>query len=138
MIKSIVSLVSSKRQKYFFLCFAEKNLLKIGFRNKIVKIKESHSPTPFEIVTFDFFVYAIINIGVEYMSYFGIFMIIFGVCVLLTGIYAFTGHSIGILTERPAFKNLTKSDWKNIGKWTIVVSLFIILIGILGIVFNFQ
>ncbi len=72
------------------------------------------------------------------MSYFGIFMIIFGVCVLLTGIYAFTGHSIGILTERPAFKNLTKSDWKNIGKWTIVVSLFIILIGILGIVFNFQ
>ena len=70
------------------------------------------------------------------MSGFGIFITIFGFCVFLTGLYAFTGHSIGILTERPAFKNLNKNDWKNIGKWTIVTSLFIIAIGIIGIVFN--
>ena len=70
------------------------------------------------------------------MSGFGLFMLIFGGCVFLTGLYAFTGHSIGILTERPAFKNLKKEEWKNIGKWTMIASLFIILIGILGIVFN--
>ena len=71
------------------------------------------------------------------MSGFGLFMLIFGGCVFFTGLYAFTGHSIGILTERPAFKNLKKEEWKNIGKWTMIVSLFIILVGILGIVFNF-
>lgn len=70
------------------------------------------------------------------MSGFGLFMLIFGGCVFLTGLYAFTGHSIGILTERPAFKNLKKEEWKNIGKWTMIVSLFILLVGILGIVFN--
>ena len=70
------------------------------------------------------------------MSGFGIFMLIFGGCVFFTGLYAFTGHSIGILTERPAFKNLKKEEWINIGKWTMIVSLFIILVGILGIVFN--
>ena len=87
------------------------------------------------------------------MSGFGLFMLIFGGCVFFTGLYAFTGHSIGILTERPAFKNLKKEEWKNIGKrpafknlkkeewknigkWTMIVSLFIILVGILGIVFN--
>lgn len=70
------------------------------------------------------------------MSGFGLFMLIFGGCVFFTGLYAFTGHSIGILTERPAFKNLKKEEWKNIGKWTMIVSLFILLVGILGIVFN--
>ena len=72
------------------------------------------------------------------MSGFGILMIIFGVCVLLAGIYMFTGHKIGILTGRPAFKNLTIDKWKNIGKYTMIVSIFIIIIGIIGIVFNFE
>ena len=72
------------------------------------------------------------------MSSFGIFFIIFGVCVLLTGLYAFTGHKIGILTERPAFKNIDISDWKNIGKWTMIISILIILIGVLGIIFNIE
>ena len=72
------------------------------------------------------------------MSGFGIFFIIFGICVLLTGLYAFTGHELGILTARPAFKNLKKEEWKNIGKWTMIVSLFIILIGVLGIIFNVE
>ncbi len=72
------------------------------------------------------------------MSGFGIFFIIFGVCVLLTGLYAFTGHSIDIMTLRPGFRNLKKKDWIRIGKWTMIVSVFIILIGILGIIFNFE
>ena len=72
------------------------------------------------------------------MSGFGIFFIIFGICVLLTGLYTFTGHELGILTARPAFKNLKKEEWKNIGKWTMIVSLFIILIGVLGIIFNVE
>ena len=71
------------------------------------------------------------------MSGFGIIMIIFGLCTFLTGLYAYTGHKIGILTSRPAFKDLNIIDWKNIGKWTIIVSLFILIIGIIGIIFNF-
>ena len=72
------------------------------------------------------------------MSGFGIFMIIFASLVFLTGLYMFTGHKLGILTGRPAYKNLTKEEWKKIGKYTIIVSIFIFIIGILGIIFNFE
>ena len=72
------------------------------------------------------------------MSRFGILMLIFGTCVLLTGLYMATGHKLGIMTGRPAFKNLTKDEWKNIGKWTMIVSIFIFIIGIIAIILNFE
>ncbi len=43
----------------------------------------------------------------------------------------YTGHKIDILTGRVAFKNLNKSEWKNIGKWTMITSISIFLIAIL-------
>lgn len=70
------------------------------------------------------------------MSGFGIFMFIFATCVLLVGLYMFTGHKIGLLTGRVAFRNLSKNEWKNIGKWTMIVSIFIYIISIIGIIFN--
>lgn len=72
------------------------------------------------------------------MNGFSILMFIFATCVLLIGVYMFTGHEVGILTARPAFKNLQKSEWKNIGKWTMIVSIFIYLIAIIGWIFNFE
>lgn len=72
------------------------------------------------------------------MNGFSILMFIFATCVLLIGVYMFTGHEVGILTARPAFKNLQKSEWKNIGKWTMIVSIFIFLIAIIGWIFNFE
>ena len=72
------------------------------------------------------------------MNGFSILMFIFATCVLLIGLYMFTGHEVGILTARPAFKDLKKSEWKNIGKWTMIVSIFIYLIAILGWIFNFE
>lgn len=74
--------------------------------------------------------------GNNKMNGFSILMTIFATCVLLVGLYAFTGHELGIFTMRPAFKNLKKEDWKNIGKWTIISSIFIYLIAILGLIFN--
>ena len=70
------------------------------------------------------------------MSESGILFLIFGTCVLLVGLYMFTGHKLGIFTMRPAFKNLSKDDWKNIGKWTMISSSVIYLIAILGIIFD--
>lgn len=70
------------------------------------------------------------------MSGFGILMLIFAVCVLLTGFYMFTGHKLGIMTGRPAFKNLSKAEWKNIGKWTMIVSILIFGLAIVGFVFD--
>ena len=72
------------------------------------------------------------------MSGFGILMLIFATCVLLTGFYMFTGHKIGLLEYRAAFRNLTISEWKNIGKWTMISSIIIYILAILGIIFNFQ
>ena len=71
------------------------------------------------------------------LSNFGILMAIFATCVLLVGLYMFTGHKLGIFSLRPAFKNLTKDGWRKIGKWTMVVSFFIYALAIVGFIFNF-
>ena len=72
------------------------------------------------------------------MSGFGIFMLIFATCLLLVGLYMATGHELGIMKLRPAFKNLNKSEWKNIGKWVLIVSVFIYMLGIIAIIFNWE
>ncbi len=70
------------------------------------------------------------------MNGFSILFLIFGSILFLTGLYMFTGHKLGIVTERPAFKNATKSDWKNIGKWTMIVSIVILIISLVVYLFN--
>ena len=68
------------------------------------------------------------------MKEFGILMIIFASLVLLSGIYMFTGHKIEILTERVAYKNLSKDEWKNIGKYTMITSIFLFIVALLLLV----
>ena len=72
------------------------------------------------------------------MSGFGILMLIFAAALLLTGIYMYTGHKLDIMTYRAAFKNTTISEWKRIGKYTIYVSIFVLILGIIAIIFNFE
>ena len=69
------------------------------------------------------------------MSGFGILFIIFGACVFFTGLYMFSGegHKLGLLEWRAAFKGAKKSDWKNIGKWTMVASAVILALGLSGL-----
>ncbi len=67
------------------------------------------------------------------MNGFSILFFIFGICVFLVGLYAFTGHELSIMTFRAAFRNLNKSQWKNIGKWTMIASIFIFVIAIIGL-----
>lgn len=76
-------------------------------------------------------------IGVN-MSGFGNLMIIFATILLITGLYMYTGHKMGMFELRTAFKNLTIDEWKKIGKYTMIVSIFVYIIGIVGIVFNFE
>lgn len=70
------------------------------------------------------------------MNGFSILMLIFATCVCLTGIYMYKGHKIGLLTERPAFKDLTKNEWTNIGKWTMILSIFMLIIAIIVYIFD--
>ena len=72
------------------------------------------------------------------MSNVGILMLIFATCILLVGLYMFTGHKLGIISWKVAFKNLTKEGWKNVGKWTMISSLLFYLIGIVAIIFNWE
>ena len=71
------------------------------------------------------------------MSGFSILMFIFATSVLLVGLYMFRGHKLEMLTWRAAFKNLSISEWQNIGKWTMISSIFIYILAILGLIFNF-
>ncbi len=72
------------------------------------------------------------------MSGFSILFLIFGTCVLLIGLYMYTGHKVDMLTWRAAFRNLSINEWKNIGKWTMISSIIIYIIAILGIIFKFE
>ena len=72
------------------------------------------------------------------MSGFGILMLIFATVLFLVGLYMYTGHKLGIFEYRPAFKNVTIDGWKKTGKYTIIVSIFVFMIGIIGIIFNFE
>ncbi len=70
------------------------------------------------------------------MNGFSILMFIFGTCIFLAGLFMYTGHKIDLLTGRAAFQNLKKSEWTNIGKWTMITSIFIFLLAIIGLVFT--
>ena len=72
------------------------------------------------------------------MNGFSVIMFTFGLCVLIVGFYMFTGHEISLLTGRVAFQNLKKGEWKNIGKWTMISSVIIFIIAIVGWIFKFQ
>ena len=61
-----------------------------------------------------------------------ILMFIFGTCVLLVGLYMYKGHKLGIMEFRVGFRNLKKEQWIKIGKWTMISSSIIFLIGIIG------
>ena len=65
-------------------------------------------------------------------------MLIFATMVLLTGLYMFTGHKLGLLEWKAAFKNVNIDGWKKIGKYTMFVSIFIYIIGVIAIIFDFE
>ena len=70
------------------------------------------------------------------MSYFSVLMFIFATLVLLFGLYIYKGHDVSKLFIRASFKNLTKEEWINIGKWTMISSIFIYLIAIIVYILN--
>ena len=72
------------------------------------------------------------------MNGISIIMTIFGLLVLLVGLYMYTGHKLNIMSLRVEFKDLTKDEWKNIGKWTMIVSIIIFIIAFIGLIFNFK
>ena len=67
---------------------------------------------------------------------FSILMFIFAISVFLVGLYMFTGHKIDMLSWKSQYKNLLKSDWVKIGKYTMIVSIFIFVLAILGLIFK--
>ncbi len=74
------------------------------------------------------------------MNGFSVLMMIFAVCIFLVGLYMFagSGHELKIISWKAAYKGLTKSGWKNVGKWTMISSIIPFILAILGIIFNFE
>ncbi len=72
------------------------------------------------------------------MSNFSILMFIFGTCVLLVGLYMYTGHEMKVISWKAAFKGLDIEGWKKVGKYTMLASILIFILAIMGIVFNFE
>ena len=72
------------------------------------------------------------------MSPFSILFFIFGTLVLILGIYMYRGNELKAISWKAAFKGVNKAGWKNIGKWTIIASIIIYIIAIIGWIFNFE
>ena len=70
------------------------------------------------------------------VSGFGLLMIIFASMIFLTGLYMYKGHKLVGLEWRAAYRNLTIDNWKKIGKYTMIVSPFVLALGIIGIIFH--
>lgn len=70
------------------------------------------------------------------MNGFSILFFIFATCVLLTGLYMYKGHKLGVISWRAAFRNLNKDGWINVGKWTMISSILIYAIAILGLILD--
>ena len=76
------------------------------------------------------------------MSNFSILMCIFSILVFLAGLYLYTGHKTDftelLLWKSHNVKKMPIDDIKKAGKWTIIASLIIALIGVLGIILKFE
>ena len=72
------------------------------------------------------------------MNGFSVLFFIFATCVLLVGIYMYTGHEFKAISWKAAFKGIKKDGWKNVGKWTMITSILIYIIAILGLIFHFE
>ncbi len=62
------------------------------------------------------------------MNGFSIFMFVFGISVFLVGLYIYTGHKSEIILWRLNVDKASKKEIKNIGKWTMISSIFIFLL----------
>ena len=67
------------------------------------------------------------------MTNFAILMFVFAVCLLLCGLYMYTGHKLDLIKWKAAFKHATKEEWKNIGKWVMLSSIIFFVIAIIGL-----
>ena len=72
------------------------------------------------------------------MNGFSILMLLFGTCILLVGLYMYGGNELKIISWKAAYKGLNKSGWKNVGKWTMIVSIIPFILEFLGISFNYK
>ena len=72
------------------------------------------------------------------MNGLSVFMFIFGVLIIIAGLYIYTGHNSELLIWKGYNKNATKEELKNIGKWTMIVGIIPILISIIAAVFNLE
>ncbi len=70
------------------------------------------------------------------MNGFSVLMFIFSGLVILAGFYIYKGHNSELLIWKGYNPKATKSQLKEIGKWTIITGVFILIIGLIGLLFN--
>ena len=67
------------------------------------------------------------------MEGFSALMFIFVFCIFLAGLYIYTGHNSKILLWKGYNKDTGKEQLKVIGKWTMIISVVPIILGIVGL-----
>ena len=65
---------------------------------------------------------------------FSCLMLIFGILILLAGYYIYTGHNSELLLWKTYRKDTSKSELREIGKWTMISGLIPLLLSLIGFV----
>ncbi len=66
------------------------------------------------------------------MNGISILMFALGIGVFLAGLWLFTGHKSELLLwKNPDASKLSKAEVRNVGKWTMITSLVIVIIGVI-------
>jgi len=67
---------------------------------------------------------------------FSILMFIFGLLVILAGLYIYRGHNSEFLIWKGRNPHATKEELKVTGKWTMIAGSVIFIIGLIGLFFE--
>ena len=72
------------------------------------------------------------------MNGFSCLMLIFGILILLSGLYIYKGHNSELLLWKGYKKNRSKDELKQIGKWVMITSIIPLLLSIIGVLLDNQ
>lgn len=62
-------------------------------------------------------------------------MLIFSISIFIVGLYIYKFEDIKFMSFKATYKNLTKREIKNIGKYTMIVSIIPLIVSIIIFIF---
>lgn len=64
---------------------------------------------------------------------FSVLMFVFGIMLIIAGLYIFTGHKDSVLLWKVYDKNISKEQLRVLGKWTMLSAILPMILAVIGL-----